>query len=117
MLLFELRQEVWDSSLVTTGYSGSLSCCLREVKSPFELRGGARNCSGVTAGEIRPQFTWKEGSQSVSQVVAGSVGFLELRRGPVGASHVVSGKSGILSSCEGPLRIPLELVQGTRASS
>ena len=38
-------------------------------------------------------------------------------RGPEGASHVVSGKSGILSSCEGPPSIPLELVQVTRASS
>ena len=34
-----------------------------------------------------------------------------------GTSHVVSGKSGILSSCEGPLEIPLELVWATRASS
>ena len=32
-------------------------------------------------------------------------------------SHVVSGKSGILLSCEGSLGIPLELVQGTSASS
>ena len=37
-------------------------------------------------------------------------------QGPEGASHVVSEKSGILSSCEGPLVIPLELVQETRAS-
>ena len=52
MLLLELRQEAWDSSPVTTGYSGSLSCCLREVKSPFELWGGVWDCSGVTAGEL-----------------------------------------------------------------
>ena len=45
------------------------------------------------------------------------MGYLKLPRGPEGASHVVSGKSGILSSCEGPLRIPLELVQVTKASS
>ena len=44
------------------------------------------------------------------------MGSLKLPRGPEGASHVVSGKSGILSSCEGPLGIPLELVQVTRAS-
>ena len=48
--------------------------------------------------------------------MAGSLGYLELPRGPEGASHVVSGKSGIRSSCEGLLGIPLELVQGTRAS-
>ena len=69
------------------------------------------------SGGIRPQFAWKVESQGVSQVVAGSVGSLELPRGPEGASHVVSGKSGILLSCEGPLGIPLELVQATRASS
>ena len=37
--------------------------------------------------------------------------------GDLRASHVVSGKSGILSSGEGPLSIPLELVQATKASS
>ena len=66
---------------------------------------------------IRPQFSWKGESPGVSRVVAGSVGSLELPRGPEGASHVVFGKSGILSSCEGPPSIPLELVQVTRASS
>ena len=66
---------------------------------------------------IRSQFAWKGESQGVSRVVAGSVGSLELPRGPEGASHVVSGKSGILSSCEGPLGIPLQSVQGHRASS
>ena len=40
----------------------------------------------------------------------------EFPRGLEGASHVASGKSGILSSCEGPLGIPLKLVQATRAS-
>ena len=65
---------------------------------------------------IRPQFAWKGESQGVSRVAAGSAGSLELPQGSEGASHVVSEKSGILSSCEGPLGIPLELVQETRAS-
>ena len=56
-------------------------------------------------------------SPGVSRVGAGSVGSPDLPRGPEGASHVVSGKSGILSSGEGPLGIPLELMQVTRASS
>ena len=60
---------------------------------------------------IRPHFAWKGLSPCVSRVAAGSVGSLELPR------VVVSGKSGIRSSCEGPLRIPLELVQGSSASS
>ena len=66
---------------------------------------------------IRPQFAWKGESQGVSRVAAGSMGSLKLPREPEGASHVVSVKSGILSSCEGPLGIPLELVQAARASS
>ena len=51
MVSLELRWEAWGSSPGTTGKSGSLSCCLREVKSPFELQGQARECSVVTAGE------------------------------------------------------------------
>ena len=65
---------------------------------------------------IKPHFAWKGESPCVSRVAARSVGSPELPRGPEGASHIVSRKSGILSSCEGPLGIPLELVQGTRAS-
>ena len=44
-------------------------------------------------------------------------GFPRVATAPEGASHVVSGKSGILSSDEGPLGIPLKLVQVNRASS
>ena len=33
----ELRQDTWSSSRVWTGTSGTRSCCLRKVKSPFEL--------------------------------------------------------------------------------
>ena len=44
--------------------------------------------------------------------VAGSLGSFELPQGPEGASHLVSEKSGLFWSCEGPLRIPLELMQG-----
>ena len=80
----------------------------------------ARASAGVLLSHsrgIRPQFAWKGESQGVPRVAAGSVGSLELPRGPEGASHVVYGKSRILSSCEGPLGIPLELVQVTRASS
>ena len=65
---------------------------------------------------MRPQFAWKGESQGVSRGAAGSLGSLELPRGPEGASNLVSGKSGLLWSFEGPLGIPLELVQGTRAS-
>ena len=51
MVCLELWREAWGFSSVTMGNSESLSCCLREVKSPFELRRGAQECSGVMAGE------------------------------------------------------------------
>ena len=114
-------------SQVAAGGLGFLSRYHGELRQPLVLPQGSqvsfqvvRASAGVLWSHgrgIRPQFAWKGESQGVSRVVAGSVGSLKLPRGPEGASHVVSGKSGILSRCEGPFRIPLELVQGTRASS
>ena len=49
MVLLELRHEAWGSSQVAMGTSGNLACYLREVMSPFELRGGAWDCFRVTA--------------------------------------------------------------------
>ena len=113
-----------------------LSCSGRlgiPLQIPLGTQGASRVASGsqvlirvarVSAGVlwshgrgIKPQFAWKGESQGVSRVAAGSVGSLELPRGPEGASHVVSGKSGILLSYEGCLGIPLESVEATRASS
>ena len=51
MVCLELWREAWGFSSVTMGNSESLSCCLREVKSPFELQGPAPKSSRVTAGE------------------------------------------------------------------
>ena len=42
---------VWVFSRGTTGNSGSLLCCTREVRSPFELRWGAWHCSRVIVGD------------------------------------------------------------------
>ena len=98
----------------------------QELREPLVLPQGSQVCIRVARARagalwiygrgIRPQLAWKGESQGVSRVAAGSVGSFELPPGPEGASHVVSGKSGVLSSCEGPLGIPLELVQVTRAS-
>ena len=114
-------------SRVAAGGLGFLSRYHEELREPLVLPQGsqvsiqvARASAGVLWSHgrgIRPQFALKGESQGVSRVAAGSVGSLELPRGPEGASHVVYGKSRILSSCEGPLGIPLELVQATRASS
>ena len=112
---------------VAAGGLGFLSRYHEELREPLVLPQGSqvsiqvvRASAGVLWSHgwgIRPQFALKRESQGVSRVAAGSVGSLELPRGPEGASYVVSGKSRILSSCEGPLGIPLELVQVTRASS
>ena len=51
LVFLKLRREAWDSSAATLGNSGSLSCCLREFKCPFELRGGPRDCFGFLTGK------------------------------------------------------------------
>ena len=51
MIFLKLRQEAWGYSQAVTGTSGNVFCCLREVKFPFELRGGAWYFSQITAGE------------------------------------------------------------------
>ena len=61
---------------------------------------------------MRSLFACKGECQVVSQGVAGSLGSLELPRGPEGASHLVSEKLELFWSCEGPLGILLKLVQG-----
>ena len=72
----------------TTGRSGSLLCCLREVKSQFELRVRAQECSGFTAGESGLNSHGR-GNLKV---------FLELRQ-----------EVWVPSSCHGDLREPLML--------
>ena len=42
---------------------------------------------------------------------------LELRQGPQGPALVASGKASPHVSCEGPLRIPLESLLGSKSSS
>lgn len=115
---FEFLGEVWDFSRVMMGNSGSLSCCLSGSPVSFRV---ARGSSGLLLSHgkfIRAQLRIEGESQSVSRlrqevwVTSSCDG--DLRELP---SHVVSGKSDSLSSCEGCLGIPLELVQGTRASS
>ena len=51
MVFLKLHLEASGASPIVAGTSGSLSCCLRKVKSPFELRGGTRDCYQVTTGE------------------------------------------------------------------
>ena len=121
-----LTRESLCLSRVGVGGLGFLCRYHQELREPLVLPQGSQVCIRVARARagalwiygrgIRPQLAWKGESQGVSRVAAGSVGSFELPPGPEGASHVVSRKSGVLSSCEGPLGIPLELVQVTRAS-
>ena len=44
-VVFKLWNDVWSFSSVMTENSGSLSCCPREIESPFEFLGEAGDCS------------------------------------------------------------------------
>ena len=54
--------------LCTTGSSGSLSCGVREVKSPYEWRGGACHCSRVMVVESGLN-AMKKDARGLSRVV------------------------------------------------
>ena len=89
MGFLELRQKAWGSSKFLQVNLGNLACCLKVVKSPFELRGSAQDCSRVTAGEIG----------HISPRRDYLMLFLKLRPEALGSSRVVMGTSGNLSSC------------------
>ena len=65
---------VWGFSQGTTGSSGSLSCGAREVRSPWEWRGGGCHCSGVRIGESGSRRLKKD-SQGLFRVAAGNPWF------------------------------------------
>ena len=89
MGFLELRQKAWGSSKFLKVNLGNLACCLKVVKSPFELRGSAQDCSRVTAGEI--------GHISPRRVYL--MLFLKLQPEALGFSRVVMGTLGYLSTC------------------
>ena len=51
MVFLDVRREDTGSSRVVMGTSGNLSCFLREVSPPFNLRGAPRDSSPVASGE------------------------------------------------------------------
>ena len=97
--------------------SSNLLCCLREVKSTFELweehgialelLQGNRVSSRIDRGIL-----WCFSSCSGKHWIS-----LELQLGPQETSHVASGKSALLSSFKEQLGILLESMKGYRASS
>ena len=66
VFLFELLRDMWGFSPVMMRNSGSLSCGPREVLSPFVLRGRARHCSRVMAGESGSRLIERSISRSFS---------------------------------------------------
>ena len=65
MVYLELWREAWGSSLVVMATSGNLSCCLREVSSPFELQ-GERGIDLKSLQGIAPHLALKGVSRGVS---------------------------------------------------
>ena len=71
----------------------------------------SRHCNGEGA-----HLALRGESPGLSRVAAGNLGFLSRYNGDLKPTRVASGKSSFHSSCEGPLGIPLLLVQRHRAS-
>ena len=109
LVFLKLWQETWGSSLVTTGTSGTCSCCLRKAKSPCELGGASQDSSPVGAG-----------AQASSGVEARTSGFLsggdmdlgfpmEFQLGSQASSCMEMWKSAFVSSCKSSFRLHVEL--------
>ena len=99
------------------GYVGELLEFPKGCQVPFPGSRGkvgflSRPCSGEG-----PHLALRGESLGVSRVVIGNLGFLSSCNGDLKPTRVASEKSSLHSSCEGPLRIPLQSVQGHTASS
>ena len=99
-----------------TGNPGSLSCCPREDQSPFELLGGAGDCSRVIAGQI-----------DLSRLLSRKYVFLsngnwdlgvtfKVHLGSQASSPMEAKNSALLSSCDGYLLEPIEWPKGSQCS-
>ena len=98
-----------------TGNSGSLLCCPWKVQSPFQLRGGAGDCSRVTAGQIY-----------LTRLVSSNSVFLSMGDRDLGvafkvhpwsqaASRVDAKNSALLSTCDRYPLEPIEWLKGSQA--
>ena len=109
MVVHGLWWEAWGSSRVSVGISGAGSCCLREVRSLFELREACQDSSQVTAVCHR----------AVSRVQLGNSVFLssgdrdlglpiKVQQGSQASPSVEAWNSAFLSSCQRAVRPPVE---------
>lgn len=76
----ELQREAW-IPLQVPWELREFFCCLRDIKSPFELQGCMGSLWSLGIG-IQASIRMKGRSQGVSRVVAGSSGSLELQQEP-----------------------------------
>ena len=86
--------------------SRNLFCCLREVKFPFELQGGVRDCPRGTAGENGLNLHRGRKSPDASRIAAGRFVF----------PSICAGDVRDLSCCLKEIRPPFEL-QGVPQNS
>ena len=111
----QVAVEVWGSSRVTMGKSGSL-LLPQGRQDYFQVARGVRDCSPVTARKSASSCTEVGISLCFSYCSKKLWIPLEFQHGPEGTSQFVSGKSGLLSSYEGHLRIPLQSLLGNEGS-
>ena len=97
LVFLEFRQGPWGSSGIATGTSGNLSCCLREVKSPFER-------------EVKIALEVLQGNRASSRV-EGDISWVFFF-----FFSSCGGSMGFLSNCKEDLREPSMLPQGSQAS-
>ena len=124
---FEMRRGNHDSSLVVVGNSVFLSRGDRYVRELLELPKGCQVHFRSSRGKVEflsrhcngegPHLALRGESPGLSRVVAGNFGFLSSCDADLKPTPVASGMSSLLSIWEGPLGIPLQSVQGHRASS
>ena len=96
--------------------SGNFLSCLKGVKYPFEAQEGRWDFSGDSqwkgaSSPVEGRISW------VARVAAGHVEFLSSGDGDFRDPLMLPQESRLHSSCEGLLGIPLQSVQGHRASS
>ena len=99
------------------GYVGELLELHQECQEPFQGSRGkvgflSRCCSGKG-----PYLALRGESPGFFRVAAGNLGFLSSYNEDLRDPLIASRTSSLHASCEGPLGIPLQSVQGPRSSS
>ena len=96
---------------------GKFLSCIRDVKDPSKVK----REGGISLETLQRKWASFRVEERISWIFT-SCGRklrvpLELQRGPQGPARGASGKSCLPTSCEGPLRIPLQSLLGARYSS